>query len=1108
MENALCSHPHVFTGRVKQLLRIMRISTFLLLATCLQVSARGYSQRITLSEAEVPLSRVFRDIRQRTGFTFLYTTEMLKNAGVVSFRLRDATLEEVLTACFRDQPFTWEIDGNTVIVKPKPAVSPMGPEAPPGNEIRGRVTDEQGRPLEGASVMVRGERQGTQTDADGRFDLRNVPPDAVLEIGYTGYVRYEVKAEAGKELTVSLKLGENKLDETQVIGYGTTSRRLNTGSVSTVKAEEIQNEPLTNPLQAIEGMVPGLYIQQGSGMPGGISKVSLRGTNSITSGTNPLYIIDGVPFDGNQVDKGGSIYIGAQPNGGNDPLNSINPNDIATIDVLKDADATSIYGSRGANGVIIITTKRAKGGKTNLDGKVYTGESKSTHLIPTLNTTQYLNIRKQAFANDGITPSAANAPDLVTWSPTQNTNYEKMLIGNTSHVTDANLSLSGGNGVNGFLLSGAFHDESSVILGNYGYKRGALHMKANHTSADGKLKADFTALYSDDNNQMPTADITSTVISYPNNFPLYNPGGTLYFGGGFNYNPLSIMRLVYKTETSNLLLDAVISYAILPNLQVKVNLGDNVITLNQKQLFPASASNPATVSSSSGEGQYTSNTTKTYLVEPQIDYHTLISKGKLSAVAGATYQYKDYNEPFYVLASGFASDALIGDYGSAGSIIINKDYEYEYLYASVFGRVNYNWQDKYLLNATFRRDGSSRFGPGKQFANFGSVGAAWLFTEEDFLKDQHWLSFGKLRSSYGTVGNDQISNFTYLDSYASTFAPYGSVAGTIPSRIANPDFRWETTKKLEVGLELGFLNNNLLFNASWYRNRSDDLLVSAPLTGQTGFTSYTANLPAMVQNKGWEFEVKGTPVSSKAFNWSVSFNISTSQNKLLAFPNLANSNYANSYVIGQPLGIYTAYHLTGFSNGVAQVQDVNKDGVISAGLNANGKGDYIIAGQTAPKYYGGFTNNLRYKSFQLDLFFNFVNQLGYSLTTFPGLLGNQYYYVLNSPFKASTEASSASYSSYINYYLNSDARIKDASFIRLRNAALSYNLNPTWLKSIRASDFRIYLSAQNMLTFTHYKCFDPETGVIPPGIPIHGLFFTTAVLPPLKTITAGLQFSF
>lgn len=1097
----------IHTPFYQKILLIMRLTIVLLIAAIMQVSASGFAQKITFSKENTSLKLLFEAIKKQTGYNVVLSSKELLEAKPISVSFHRTPLEEVLSTSLSGQSLAYTIEKKTIVIsRTEPSILEQLMTHFSNIDATGRVVDATGQPLPGVTVQIKNGNKVAITDAQGYFVLKNVDEHAVLTISLVGYGKREVNVAANMG-NISLSVSISKLDEVQVIGYGTTTKRFNTGSVVTIKAEDIKNQVATSPLQALGGMVPGLFIQQGNGMPGAASKVLIRGTNSLTSGTVPLYIIDGVPFDGNPVDQGGGAYGANQPNGETDPLNSINPNDIESIDVLKDADATSIYGSRGANGVIIITTKRAVSGKTTVSGSVYTGFSKVSKFMPVLSTSEYLAIREQAFANDNVTPTIANAPDLKVWDKNANTDYEKFLLGNTAHVTDANLSIGGGDVRNGFLLSGAYRRETTVIPGDFSYHRGSLHAKAYHTSADGKLNAEFSAIYSNDYNKLPSSDLTNLATTYPNNYPLYNPNGSLYFNNNFAYNPISLLRNYYKTQTNNLILNASISYNILPNLKFKLNVGDNVISLTSLSINPISASNPADVTGAGGFASYSNNVTTTYLAEPQIDYNTVIGKGKLAATIGGSYQYRDFKQPYFILGANFASDALIENFSSAGLLYQTLAYSSLYKYASVFGRVNYNWDSKYILSGTFRRDGSSKFGPSKQYGNFGSAGAAWLFSEESFMKDQKWLSFGKLRGSYGTVGNDQIQNYSYLDSYSTSFTPYGTSTGTVPSRIANPDFRWESTKKLEAALELGFFDNNLLLNASWFRNRTSNLLVSYPISGQTGFTAYTANFDGVVQNTGWEFEIKATPVTTKSVRWNIGFNISTAKNKLVSFPGLSSSdNYSNKYVIGEPLNLMTLYNFTGFVNGVAQVKDENNDGRITPGLNANGKGDYIVAGTTDPKFYGGFNSNFKYKNFQLDVFLNFVKQMGYAPTAFPGLITNQFKDVLDGQFKPSISTGSDAYVSYANYYVNSTARVQDASFIRLRNVTLSYNLSPQWQKAIGMTNCRLFITGQNLFTLTHYKGFDPETTVYNPiGFPTPP---PAPVFPPLRTITGGVQFSF
>ncbi|EDM35838.1 putative outer membrane protein [Pedobacter sp. BAL39] len=1073
----------------------------------LQVSAGTKAQKINLKRSSINIASIFKEVRRQTGYSVIWKSKELNASKRLSVAFVNASLAEVLRTCINDKNLEYLINEKTIIIKEKePGIFDIFKTtiSTAFDDIQGRILDEQGKPLPGATITIKGTKQSVISQQNGTFRMLGVDKAAILVVSYTGYETIYVKA-SDHIRDIVMKTTNSELDQVQVIGYGTTTKRFNTGSVATVKGGDIQNQSVSSPLQALQGMVPGLFIQQGSGMPGASSQVALRGKNSITSGTVPLYIIDGVPFDGNPVEQSGDIYTSEQGNGSSDPLNAINPKDIESIEVLKDADATSIYGARGANGVIIITTKYAKSGATTLSGTVFTGMSKIRKYPSSLGTADYLALRKAAFANDNITPTAINAPDLVLWDQNGDTDYQKYLLGNTAPQTEANIALSGGNSNNGLYLSGSYRNEGTVYPADFGYRRGSLHGKAFHTSDNGKLRAEISTIYSSDLNRMPATDLTNTTTTYPNNYPLYNPDGTLYFHPAFSTNPIALLRNYGKNTSKTFVINAALQYNILSNLRLKVNVGQNSVSQDAIAIYPGSARNPSLGSISGGGGSYTNNTNNTYLAEPQLDYNTVLGKGKLNATLGGTYQFRENKQPYYVSAGMFSSDALLENYSSAGMIYYQTSSSSQYRFASVFGRAVYNWDSKYILSGTFRRDGSSRFGPGKQFGTFGSLGAAWLFTEEPFLKNTEWLSFGKLRASYGTVGNDQIRNYGYLETYGSTGTPYGNNPGILPSGIANDDYSWETTRKMELALELGFFNDKLMLNTAWFRNRSGNLLSYYPLSGQTGFTGYTANLDALVQNEGWEFELRATPINKNSFSWNAAFNISTSVNKLLAYPGLSGSSYASRYAIGYSLNSMTLYQFAGFENGIAQVADLDGDGQISPGLKVNGMGDYIIAGSTDPKFYGGFSNNFKVGNFQLDVFMNFVKKDGLSPTSFPGLIANQIEGVMDRRFTPSTSTGSASYASYENYYVNSSAKVVDASFIRLRNVTLSYNLPEKWISKANIRNCRIFATGQNLLTITSYKGFDPETlQYNPVGFPMP---LPAPVFPPLLAITGGIQFS-
>jgi TonB-linked SusC/RagA family outer membrane protein len=802
-------------------------------------------------------------------------------------------------------------------------------------------------------------------------------------------------------------------------------------------------------------------------------------------------------------------------NGSQSPLNSMNPNDIERIDVLKDADATAIYGSRGANGVILITTKKGKAGESRVSANIYTGLSKVSNKVKMLNTPQYLQMRKDAFLLDGVTATAATAPDLLVWDQAAYTDWQDLLIGNTAKLTETQVSFSGGNAQTRFLLSGTYRDETTVLLGDFKFRKGGILLNADHTSLDKKFGVTSSVNFtSDENNSVPT-DVSQYINLAPN-YPARNPDGTLYWFGNVQ-NPLAYLNRTYQTNTTNLIANTVLRYTLLPGLNIKANLGFTQSKMKQVQTLPASGFNPATFTGSTS--QFGNSSVNSYIIEPQADYSFTAGPGKLNILAGASWQQNN-NEGEYLQGSGFSSDALLKDILSASSITVRGADDRQYNYQSVFGRLNYDIRQTYLLNLTFRRDGSSRFGPGKQFGNFGAVGAGWIFTNEKAIQSAlPFLSYGKLRGSYGTTGNDQIGDYQYLDTWGSTSFPYAGSAGLNPTRVYNPDYSWEINKKLEAAIELGFLKDDVLLTANYYSNRSGNQLIGNTLSSQSGFTSFTANLPAKVQNSGWEFELNTTNIKTKDFKWTSSINVSLPKNKLLEYPNLASSGDASSYEVGQSIRMIKGFKFTGVNaqTGMPEFLDVNKDGLISS------PGDYVVLGETMPQLFGGFNNQLTYKNLSLDFFFQFVKQEAITedwgpLVGVPGTMVNKDLSVLNRWMKpgdvtgiprASATSANAANTAYRNFYRSSDAAWGDASYIRLKNVSLLYDLSSLTSKW-KLYNTSVFIQGQNLITITNYKGLDPEINgfdrrFVFPINPFGSV--RTPAIPVLKTFTVGLKLS-
>lgn len=969
--------------------------------------------------------------------------------------------------------------------------------SPVYTDIYGRIVNENAKPLPGATIIVKETSVRTVTDHKGTFTIQADAGQTLL-ISSAGYDDQEILVGSDKKLTIEMELNLASLLNTVIVnkGYYTTTQKLNTGNVSTIKASEIEEQPVGNPLAALEGRAPGVITTQSNGLPGAGFSVLIRGQNSILNGNDPLYLIDGVPFTNT------SISLGAiSANGSQSPFNNINPEDIESIEILKDADATAIYGSRGANGVVLITTRKGKIGRTKLGFKVYTGAGKITRMIDLQNTQQYLQMRREAFTNDNITPDIYSAPDLVAWDTSRYTDWKKLLIGGSAQITDAQVSISGGNAQTQFLLSSGLHRETTVFPGDLADNRGSVHFSLTHNSMDNKFKVILSTSYSTDKNNGIGQDLTSLTRLSPNAPALYDSTGKLNWSeGGINFsNPLADLLQKSTAIADNLLSNLVLRYQLLPGLNLKANLGYNSMQLQQTFIYPGASLNPAF--NFTGFAEYSTNNFKSWIVEPQAEYQNAWGKGKLEVLVGTSFQQEKTNGSL-TLASNFSSDALLGSPSAAGQISVNNNSTL-YHYQAVFGRINFNWADKYLLNLTGRRDGSSRFGPDKQFANFGAVGAAWLFSKEPFVKNNlSPLTYGKLRGSYGVAGNDQIGDYQYLNSYSSYIYPYQGQTGIVPTQLYNPDYSWETNRKGELGIELGSLNDRIIVMVSYYQNRSTNQLINFTLPIQTGFNGIMLNSPALVQNTGWEYQVNAAIIKTKDFTWETSLNLMVARNKLLNFPGLASSAYAAKFEIGKPLNIAKLVHKVGVDPQTGVFQFADKEGKITSAPSF--PDDYTVIKDLTPDLYGGFNSRFQYKGLSLSLFFQFVKQVGFNYqynNTTPGSMTNQPIDVLNRWRKPGDLTNTQLYTTTSPgadaYYYNSssDGAVSDASFIRLKNASLSYSFPAKWTNRVKAELIRLYLQGQNLLTFTKYKGGDPETR-------------SSVSLPPLKILTGGIQVTF
>lgn len=653
--------------------------------------------------------------------------------------------------------------------------------------------------------------------------------------------------------------------------------------------------------------------------------------------------------------------------------------------------------------------------------------------------------------------------------------------------------------------------QTTVIPGDFAFNRGSLNLNLNHSTSDQRFKINLTALYSVTKNNIPNQDFTENIRLAPNAPGLYDSSGNLRWQeNGVRFpNPLSYLKRDYTANIDNLLNNILVSYRIIRGLTIRSSFGYNILHSKEISILPIASQDP--VYNGTGRSEFGLGTLKSWIIEPQLEYIHPINKSKITVLIGGTWQ-ENNAEQNGLSATGYTDDALLRSLDAAPLVTLSSNTTL-YRYAAVFGRINYDWKDKYIINLSGRRDGSSRFGPASRFNNFSAAGAAWIFSNEPFIKDRlSFISFGKLRGSYGTTGNDQIGDYQYLDLWRTITGTslYQGISAFIPTHLLNSDFKWELNRKLEGAIDVGFLKDRVLFSFAHFRNRSSNQLIAYPLPSQTGFNSLNAkNFPALVQNTGVELSVNSKNISLSTISWNTSLNLTIPRNKLISFPNLSSSSYASILQEGKSLSIQSVFQSAGVDpvTGIFKLDDVNKDGNITSK-------DMIFYKDLDPKAYGGIANTIIYKGFQLYVFFEGRKQLGinylrniYSSRP-PGfigddMLGNQPIVVLNrwrNPGdvtdiqKYTATAGTSAYDAITNF-ITSDNIFTNASYVRLKTLSLSYEFPASVIKTLKLTALRVYLQGQNLLTITNMKGSDPET---------QNVF----ALPPLKTLTAGIQCTF
>jgi len=973
-----------------------------------------------------------------------------------------------LQSLFPDKNISIEILDKKILLKKKKPFSEtvIKPKAQKVQfTIKGAVKDPQGSPLPGANILEKGTTNGVTTDFDGNFSITVPDQNATLVVSYIGFETKEIPIDGQNSIDIALEESAAGLDEVVVVGYGTVKREDVTGSVSTVGSEEINALPTTDVQQALKGRSAGVRVSQNSGQPGSGVQIQIRGGNSYLGNNNPLYVVDGFPITGG--------------------IDFLNPSDIETIDILKDASATAIYGSRGANGVVMITTKGGKKGQQGIiDVQSYYGMQTVLKTYDLMNSRQFAELANVSAVNSGQTEpfDLGNLTNVETdW---QDEIFR--IAGIQSHT----LTFSGGNEGSTYSASASYFDQEGIIKST-GQKRGSVRLAINQKVNDwARVNANAVVTRSEIkdanvNNGNAGNNIWSAALQAPPTVEPYDQDGNYNEVDTYSFSPVSINNPLLYTEIKNHLL----SSKILANMAVELNLYKGLKLKVQggteQEFRERNYYSPSLLVKSTPQGSASFSIVRdiSYLNENILSYDTTIgSDDNLSAVAGfttQTFRRKNNNSS----ASGFSTDILEDNaLGSAQNTLPNSSSVTEWKLLSWLGRVNYDINSKYLFTASIRADGSSRFGENNKWGVFSSGAFAWRLSNEEFLQNWEDLSDLKLRVGYGETGSTAINAYQSLNTLGEVRATFGNsdVIGFSSVSAPNPDLKWETTAQLGIGLDAAFVDNKYRFTIDYYKKNTKDLLAIIPLPGSTGFTSQITNL-GEIQNTGMEFSAAAT-VGKGDFTWDVTAQLSFNNNKVITIgqdilggsldiPFNSSINIARE---GQPLGMFYGFIENGYDDqGVIQYKDLNDDGQIN-------NEDQTILGNPNPDFIYSLNNTFIYKNVSLNIFFEGSqgNELfwatgGYIANSF-STGGNQIVDVYNDYWTPqNTDAAYPAPSSNRAQFRTSDRFVKDASYLRLKNVKLGYQL-PVDELNLGIKSLELYVSGQNLFTISDFPGLDPD----------------------------------
>lgn len=1000
-------------------------------------------------------------------------------------------------------------------------------------KISGKVIDDNGQPLVGVNVVIKGTSQGTITNIDGDYSI-SASSDAQLVFNYVGYQENIQKVGNRTVINVTMKEDTKNLEEVVVVGYGQIRKKDLTGAVASFGADKLKDRPYGNALQSLSGQVSGVQITQSQGAPGMAPSIKVRGASSINAGTTPLYVIDGIPLEDNTIRSGDGASSSSNMEFNRNPLNNINPNDIESIEVLKDASSAAIYGSRGANGVVIITTKQGKAGKTKVDASYEFGVSQVNRRIETMNAQEWMEFETAARNNTWATILKSN-PNAVRGNNTKipvefsdpawlerignGTDWQDVLF-RTAYSHNVQLSASGGNEKTQFMISGGYLNTEGVVDQNE-YDRITLRTNLKHKISEKFNVGMNVGLTRTNDASFGTAgksDAVSLSVQSAPIFPLYVETGSLGFKDpasiwntfvkyGFQlWHPYSLTREMSKKKLTNVTTtNTFAEWNIVKGLSFKTALSANIEDShyssywNEGQKWGYSGWVNAT-------GNFITMQSFNWVWENTLNYNKVFNKDHVvSGLIGYTAQEQKYE--YSTMTSGSFPNDMVKTL-NAGKVTSGSTSEQEWSLLSYLARATYSYKDKYLASATLRADGCSRFGVNNRWGYFPSASVAWRMKEEEFMQNLTWLDNLKLRLSYGETGNNQIPNYgsVGLLGYSSYVSGANVVQGIYTNTFPDRSLKWEKTSQTNFGLDGSVLNQRLNFSLDLYYSKTRDLLLNVPIPALTGFQSTLTNIGEL-QNKGVEFSLSSKNFVG-AFTWTTDFNISANRNKVLKLgannaPILLNVNDAISKTeVGQPIGNYFGYIFDGVimsqaelsSNaypvwpgsepGDPKVRDVNGDNKIDSN-------DRTIIGNYQPDFSWGMTNTFGYKGVELSVMLagvegaEIMNQHARFLKTFNGDR-NAYKYVTNY-WKSDADPGNGK----INkprvtqntvQSLSSSYWVEDGSFVRIKNIRLGYNLPAKVATKIKVSGMKLYVNMENVYVFSDYSNYDPEGSTYQAGV--------------------------